>query len=571
MKKNRLILAAALLLCCLLLAACGSKKPAQTVNAPAVYPSAVPSAAPTTPVWPMNEQEQLTFIENNRSAWLPQDLEYETWFYTVTDLDHNGRLEVLTASLQGSGLYTYVDCREVNETCTGLNYCHDNLGEGEAWPDIIVNSLTFYRNPATGLYYYLCEDGVRDGAAHYLTTLESVCLDHGRIELRRLASKDETYTDPNNSVKRYYDENGAETTESTYLAVEQRFFAGFERGTLNLNWVQLEAQPTPQPQAPVQPVQPQVTAQPQYIPQPQVTAQPQYAPQPQLGGPVTVTKNPTSESLAAGGKTWFIAHANNASSLTWLFTSPQGQSFTMQQAMAANPGLRLQELPEDTLEVSNVPASFDNWSVQARFDGPGGSAVTAPAMIYVDDSMTVYGSVISAYYRAYTTGNTSAEYAFNNNLSEFIASAAHVGYALQDLDGNGTDELIVAGMLDNNYTELVLFDLYTLENGQPVQLATSRARSRFFLRSDGSVLNEGSNGAGNSIFIVNRLYGSQLAPVESAFTWFTGEPTDGYYHQTDGYFYEPRSYDDYLDEQQFTQLITGWESTIVFPKLTQIA
>jgi hypothetical protein len=130
---------------------------------------------------------------------------------------------------------------------------------------------------------------------------------------------------------------------------------------------------------------------------------------------------------------------------------------------------------------------------------------------------------------------------------------------------------IIAGINDDTYSEIVIFDLYTLENGQPVQLACTRARSRYFLRSDGSVLNEGSNGAGNSIFIVNRLYGSQLVPVESAFTWFTGEPTDGYYHQTDGYFYEPRSYDDYLDEQQFTQLITGWESSVTVPSLTQIA
>ena len=130
---------------------------------------------------------------------------------------------------------------------------------------------------------------------------------------------------------------------------------------------------------------------------------------------------------------------------------------------------------------------------------------------------------------------------------------------------------MIAGILDDSYTELVLFDLYNLENGQPVQLATSRARSRYFLRSDGSVLNEGSNGAGNSIFVVNRLTGSALTPVESAFTWYTGEPTDGCYHQTDGYHYEPRSFDEYLSEQQFTQLITGWESSITFPQLTQIA
>ena len=559
MKNKRLILAAALLLICLLCAGCGSKQPAETVH----VPTPVTTAAPTTPVWPMNETEQRAFIESRRSEWLPQGMDYETWYYDITDLDHNGRLEVITASLQGSGMYTYVTVREVNEACTGLTLCLDDLREGEAWPDIIVSSLTFYRNPANGVYSYVCEDGMRDGAAHYITAVDSFSLEHGRISVRTLARMDETYTDQNNSVKRFYDENGAETTEATYAAAAERFFAGQEKGTLPMNWKQLEVQtqPTPQPQLPAPPVQP--TQQPQFTALPVPTAQAQPS-------PVTITKNPTSESLAAGGKTWFIAHANNATSLTWLFTSPQGQSYTMQQAMAANPGLSLEALPEDTLAVSNVPASFDNWSVQARFDGPGGSAVTAPAMIYVDDTMTAYGGVISAYYRAYTTGNTTSEYAFNNGLSEFISYAPHVGYALQDLDGNGVDELIIAGVNDGSYTDIVIFDLYTLENGQPVQLATSRARSRYFLRSDGSVLNEGSNGAGNSIFVVNRLYGSQLTPIESAFTWFMDSERDGNYHQTDGYSYEPREYDEYLDDEQFMRLISYWEGSIVVPQLTPI-
>ena len=34
-------------------------------------------------------------------------------------------------------------------------------------------------------------------------------------------------------------------------------------------------------------------------------------------GVPSITKNPTSEAIAIGGKTWFIAHADNATSLTW--------------------------------------------------------------------------------------------------------------------------------------------------------------------------------------------------------------------------------------------------------------
>lgn len=551
MKRSSLLrLLPVLLLCCLALCACSAK---QATPAPAASPTPTPAdiyaATPTpapTPA-PMSEADQCALIERSRALWQP-DLSYETWFSTVTDLDHNGRLEILTASLQGTGLFTWVNVWEVNESFTGLSRCPDNTREGEAWPDIIKDTITCYRDSVSGRYTYVCEDMMRDGAAHYWTGLDSFCLENGRIELRTLASKDELYDNLGGSSIRYFNENGTEISMDDYSSMERNSFAGQEQGTLTLSWTQMEAQPTPQPM---------VT--------PQSNAQPQFTAQPQASGPVSITKNPTSESLTVGGKAWFIAHANNATSLTWLLTSPQGQSYTVEQAMAANPGLQIQVLPEDTLGVSNVPVSVNGWSVQARFDGPGGSAVTAPAMIYVDDTLTAYGSVISAYYRAYTTGNTTSEYAFNNNLSEFISYAPHVGYALQDINGDGIQELIIAGINDDTYSESVIFDLYTLENGQPVQLACTRARSRYFLRSDGSILNEGSNGAGNSIFVINRLYGSSLTPIESAMTWYEGSERDGCYHQTDGYNYEPRDYDEYLTEQQFTQLITGWESSVVVP------
>ena len=558
MKQSSLLkLLPTLLLCCLVLCACSAGQPAATPAAsptptPADIYAATPTPAPTPA--PMSEAEQRALIERSRAIWQP-DLSNETWFSAVTDLDHNGRFEVLTASLQGTGLYTWVNVWEVNESFNGLNPCPDNTREGEAWPDIIKDTITSYRDPVTGRYTYVCEDMMRDGVAHYWTGIDSFCLDKGRIEVRTLASKDELYDNLGGSSARYFNANGTEISMDDYNNMERNSFQGQEQGMLTLSWTQLEAQPA-------------VTAQPQAF---QPTAQPQAPAQPQVGGPVTITKNPTGESLTVGGKAWFIAHADNATSLTWLLTSPQGQSYTVEQAMAANPGLQIQVLPEDTLGVSNVPVSVDGWSVQARFDGPGGSAVTAPALIHVDDTLSAYGSVISAYYRAYTSGNTTSEYAFNNNLSEFISYAPHVGYALQDINGDGVQELIIAGINDDTYTEIVIFDLYPLENGQPVQLACTRARSRYFLRSDGSILNEGSNGAGNSIFVVNRLYGSSLTPIESAMTWFEGGERDGCYHQTDGYNYEPRDYDEYLTEQQFTQLVTYWESSVVVPHMTQIA
>ena len=557
MKHSFLKLLPLLLLCALLLAAC-SKQPEAV---PAPTPASVPT--PTTDIYaatptpsPMTENDQRALIERSRNVWEP-DLTYETWFSAITDLDANGRLEILLASLQGTGLYTWVNVWEVNENYTGLTLCEDNTGEGEAWPDIIKDTLTYYRDPATGRQTYVCEDYMRDGAAHYWTGLDSFCLENGRIDVKTLASKDEVYNEQGASAIHYYDADGAEISMDDYSNREQTAFAGQDKGTLTLSWTQLEKQAQAAPQ-------PQVTAPAQYT-QPQTTAQPQ------VGGPVTITKNPTGESVIVGGKTWFIAHADNATSLTWLLTSPQGQSYTVEQAMAANPGLQIQVLPEDTLGVSNVPVSMDGWSVQARFDGPGGSAVTAPAVIHVDDTLSAYGSVISAYYRAYTSGNNTGEYAWNNGLSEIIAYSQQAGYALRDLDGNGTQELIIAGLGTDDFSEGMLYELYTLVNGQPVQLASSSARNRYYLRTDGSILNEGSGGAGHSVFTISRVSGDTLVPEEAVMTYFEGTERDGYYHQLNDFDWQPRDYDDYLTEDQFNYFISLWENSADVPALTQIA
>lgn len=110
-----------------------------------------------------------------------------------------------------------------------------------------------------------------------------------------------------------------------------------------------------------------------------------------------ITKNPSSEAIAIGGKTWFIAHAENATSMSWELVDPSGNIHTLSDAMGLNPGLSLEALEGDTLAVSNVPASANGWGVQATFYGPGGAISTSPAYVYVGDFLTAYSSVIEKY------------------------------------------------------------------------------------------------------------------------------------------------------------------------------
>ena len=239
MKIKRLTIAALLLLCCVLLCACGAKQ-SETVNVPAPTPAVTPTPAPT-PAMP--EAEQRNLIERCRNIWYKQEPTYDDWFYAFTDFDHNGRLEVITASLQGTGLFTYVDCWEIDPGFTGLVVCPDNTREGEAWPDIITDTLTFCHDPATGRYTYLCEDYMRDGMAHSYTGQDCFSLYNGSFELRLLASKDESFDAQGSPTVRYYDANGSEIEMNAYLNAAINAFPGQEQGTITLNWTRVEAKP----------------------------------------------------------------------------------------------------------------------------------------------------------------------------------------------------------------------------------------------------------------------------------------------------------------------------------------
>ena len=381
-KKNRTIILTACLALSLLLAACGEKK-TETVEVPVPSTSAVPSpeTAAETPA-PANNtlptlEEQKQILEANRELWAFDDPYASPWFYTFTDLDHNGRLEVIAASTQGTGIFTYAHFYEVRADGSGIDSCYEAPEGLNDWPEIILDTLPCYYDAAADRYYYVCEGVTRDGAAHQYYAWQALSLKDGVGTWERLADKKMEWRNGGETLDvTCVDAEGNPISEADYDRAVERRFAGMEESTLTLDWTQVEI-PFGDPLAPVE----------------------------SAGPAIVITKNPSSEAITVGGKTWFIAHADNADRLTWLMLRPDGETYTLSDAMAANPGLKLEALEGDTIAVSNVPLSANGWGVLARFDGPGGDALTEPAYLYVGEFTAAYDSVISAYRAAYAGGN----------------------------------------------------------------------------------------------------------------------------------------------------------------------
>ncbi len=105
------------------------------------------------------------------------------------------------------------------------------------------------------------------------------------------------------------------------------------------------------------------------------------------GGALKITKNPTGETVDAGGSATFVARADNAYSRVWRIVSKDTtKTVTAKEAASYfGRGLSVSGADTDTLVLSNIPASMNEWSVECKFIGADGKTFlcTTGAIIHV--------------------------------------------------------------------------------------------------------------------------------------------------------------------------------------------
>ena len=101
------------------------------------------------------------------------------------------------------------------------------------------------------------------------------------------------------------------------------------------------------------------------------------------------------------------------------------------------------------------------------------------------------------------------------------------GYIIRDLNSDGIDELIILRLDNENYEDGIIA-LYTIENQRPKLLLYSWDRNRFYLATDGGIINYGSDGAAYSRYYVFDIVGSNLVVRAGIIS-----DEAGYYYTTD--------------------------------------
>lgn len=161
----------------------------------------------------LSDEDQLQLIWDNRDKWMFSGHIDEGWniFYAVSDLDANGRLEIIATEAYGESNFSSFSMYEVDEAGTGLKYVENNIMEGESMPDIEWGEVfTLAKDQDGTILGYIMKDGLRmDGGSAYSVNMDFVTMKDGKITCEYIASANTSYDENGTVTTQYFvDKNG---------------------------------------------------------------------------------------------------------------------------------------------------------------------------------------------------------------------------------------------------------------------------------------------------------------------------------------------------------------------------
>lgn len=182
--------------------------------------------------------EQLELIWQEMDSWI-QDPYADAWCYAVTDLDGNGRLEIISSDTQGTGHFVTTRILEVNETHTGLTTVQ---GSGESNSICLTSSYQssdgledipclFYADD--NVWFYVQESTTQLSATEYAESRTAVSLQNGVLDRIILGTKLTTYPDGGSPTEVWLDTRGEPISQAGYDAALSSYNA-----TAQIRWLE---------------------------------------------------------------------------------------------------------------------------------------------------------------------------------------------------------------------------------------------------------------------------------------------------------------------------------------------
>ena len=362
-------------------------------TAQTVVPAATQSAGDAS-----SAASQIELMFKNLNM-LKSDTADTQYWYTVTDLDHNGRLELISAVTQGAESVTSGKISEVNSAYNGFDTVNLGLGAGESLPEIITAAAETYKD-ASNNYSYIFTDSSMDAYGTTCSSKVALSMKNSALSLKKIASKNITMQNGYTIVS-FSDANGNRYDDPysfDYTKAVDNYFKSATKSNTCFDWFSLaEAASSSRlvssynvfngsSQPPTN--QPAVNTPAVASPSPTIVIVDIPTP--------TVTKHPTSENPIVGGQAIFVARADAYQYMTWQLISPSGGVYDLSNSNPF-PGMGVSGANNPQLVLSNVPLNLNGWSVRAVFTGTRDTVYSYQAYIYVSDRTTVTVSPSSGY------------------------------------------------------------------------------------------------------------------------------------------------------------------------------
>ena len=185
---------------------------------------------------------------------------------------------------------------------------------------------------------------------------------------------------------------------------------------------------------------------------------------------------------------------------------------------------------------SNYPWSDKPLRAAECFMNAAGLRATYQLPLEYVESVDVYADLLRNYYLAFNEGwdeqfctEKGLNYMF---IMEFFPHEplSNLGYIKHDINADGLEELIIADM----NTPITVYQIYSQQGGQPVNVFEGWARNVAYVCSDGSIVTRGSGGAAVTYYTYYKLDGAALVPFGSVIHEGNASPNAPWFVSQDG-------------------------------------
>jgi len=179
---------------------------------------------------------QIALIAENAETWRVLE-ELDGWGYVVTDLDQNGRLEIITAEEHGTGHFSTNRIWEVSADGKSLVLVRQpERMEGESEADLLFDTVPMYYDSTQNLYHYVFSDLMRTGGNAYYENLRGWTLFDGALSETMIARKATVYENSTPTVN-CTDAEELPISEAEYDLAADRTYASCQKLTARLAWI----------------------------------------------------------------------------------------------------------------------------------------------------------------------------------------------------------------------------------------------------------------------------------------------------------------------------------------------